>query len=121
VIDIHRDSVRKEKTTINIDGKKYARLLFVVGEDHANFEKNLEFADKLYSAIEERYPGLCRAVLIKNKSKGDGIYNQDLSERSLLLEVGGVDNNLEELNNAVEVFAEEFSKLVWEEKNAGQF
>lgn len=121
VIDIHRDSFRKERTTININDKKYARLLFVVGEDHANFEKNLEFADRLYYAIEEKYPGLCRGVLIKNKSQGDGIYNQDLSERSLLLEVGGVDNNLEELHNAVEVFAEEFSKLVWEEKNAGQF
>ncbi|NAW45101.1 stage II sporulation protein P, partial [Salmonella sp. gx-f4] len=59
------------------------------------------------------YPGLSRGVFIKSKSEGNGIYNQDLSNRSILLEFGGVDNNLEELYNAVDAFAKVFSDYYW--------
>ncbi|MEA3320937.1 MAG: stage II sporulation protein P [Bacillota bacterium] len=121
LIDIHRDSVRKDKTHINIDGKDFAKLLFIVGEENKNFEDNLEFASKLHYAIEEHFPGLSRGVVIKNKSEGDGIYNQDLSDRSILLEVGGVDNTMKELDNSVEVFAKYFSELIWVDKDVGDF
>lgn len=121
LIDIHRDSVRKDKTHIKINGKDYAKLLFIVGEENKNFKENLDFASNLHYAIEEHFPGLSRGVVIKNKSEGDGIYNQDLSNRSILLEVGGVDNTMEELDNSVEVFAKYFSELVWEDKDVGDF
>ncbi|NLP52123.1 stage II sporulation protein P [Sutcliffiella horikoshii] len=121
LIDIHRDSVRKDKTHIKINGKDYAKLLFIVGEENKNFKENLDFASNLHYAIEEHFPGLSRGVVIKNKSEGDGIYNQDLSDRSILLEVGGVDNTMVELDNSVEVFAKYFSELVWEDKDVGDF
>ena len=38
-IDIHRDSVSKDITTVNIDGKDYARILFVIGLEHNNYEE----------------------------------------------------------------------------------
>ncbi len=113
LIDIHRDSQPKNITTITINQKKYARLFFVVGKEHKNFEKNLEFAKKLNSELEKKYPGISRGVFIKGKSEGNGVYNQDLTERALLLEFGGMDNDLTELYNSIEAFAEIFSDYYW--------
>lgn len=121
LIDIHRDALRKEKTTEVIDGKSYARLLFVVGTAHKGYEKNLEFAERIHNAIEKKYPGLSRGVIPKGKSTGNGLYNQDLSNRAILLEVGGVDNNLEEARNSIKAFADIYSEIVWEEREAEEF
>ncbi|WP_246277231.1 stage II sporulation protein P [Neobacillus endophyticus] len=120
-IDIHRDSIRGAKTTITINGKSYARLDFILGESNPHFKENLEFAKALHEALEKKYPGLSRGVLSKNKSMGNGLYNQDLSPRSILIEVGGVDNNYQELKNAMEAFAEVFSEYYWKMKNAGSY
>ncbi|MFK9120379.1 stage II sporulation protein P [Peribacillus frigoritolerans] len=114
LIDIHRDSQRKPITTTTIQGKEYARLFFIVGKEHKNFEKNLEYAKEINKKFEEKYPGLSRGVFIKGKDEGNGIYNQDISDKSLLIEFGGVDNNLTELSNTIKAFAEVFSDNYWE-------
>ena len=120
-VDIHRDSARRDITTIDIKNKSYARLFFVVGEGHKNFQANLEIAELLHFALEKKYPGLSRGVFTKDSTQGNGKYNQDLSNRSILLEVGGVDNNLEELQNGIHAFSDVFSNFIWEEKGAGEF
>ncbi|MFJ8069552.1 stage II sporulation protein P [Peribacillus sp. NPDC096447] len=114
LIDIHRDSQRKAVTTTTIQGKEYARLFFIVGKEHKNYEKNLEYAKEINKKFEEKYPGLSRGVFIKGKDEGNGIYNQDISEKALLVEFGGVDNNLTELSNTIKAFAEVFSDNYWE-------
>jgi stage II sporulation protein P len=121
MIDIHRDSLRKNKTTTSINGKSYARLDFIVGEANPNFKQNLELAKQLHAAVEKKYPGLSRGVFSKDKTMGNAVYNQDLSPRAILIEVGGVDNNLEELQNAMDAFADVFSQYYWQMKGAGQF
>jgi stage II sporulation protein P len=113
LIDIHRDSKRKSITTTDINGKKYARIDIIVGKEHKNYPENLNYAKELNAKLEKLYPGLSRGVFIKSYSEGNGIYNQDLSNRSILLEFGGVDNNLKELNNAVDAFAKAFSDYYW--------
>src|SRR5690606_19967056 len=92
MFDIHRDSARKNVTTKEINGKPYAKLYFVVGTAHPNYGKNLQFASKLNKLLEEKYPGLSRGVLDKSKAKGNGIYNQDLFDHNLVVEIGGIDN-----------------------------
>ncbi|MDF2000567.1 stage II sporulation protein P [Peribacillus frigoritolerans] len=114
LIDIHRDSQRKAVTTTTIQGKEYARLFFIVGKEHKNYEKNLEYAKEINKKFEEKYPGLSRGVFIKGKDEGNGIYNQDISDKALLVEFGGVDNNLTELSNTIKAFAEVFSDNYWE-------
>ena len=37
---------------------------------------------------------LSRGVFGKDKTQGNGIYNQDLSKGALLVEFGGVDNHM---------------------------
>ena len=36
-IDLHRDSISKELSTVTINNKNYAKVLFVVGQDHQNW------------------------------------------------------------------------------------
>ncbi|GIN21358.1 stage II sporulation protein P [Siminovitchia fordii] len=115
-IDIHRDSLRRAVTTTTVNGEKFAKCLFVVGEAHPNYEKNLEFATNLHHSIQKKYPGLSRGVFGKTKAGGNnGVYNQDLSENSLLIEIGGVDNTEEELNRTVDALADVISDYYWGE------
>ncbi|MBS4174927.1 stage II sporulation protein P [Bacillus sp. FJAT-49736] len=112
-IDIHRDSQRKSITTTEIRGKKYARIDIIVGKENSNYKENLNYAKELNTKLEQQFPGISRGIFIKTRSDGNGVYNQDLSNRSILLEFGGVDNNLEELYNAVDAFAKVFSEYYW--------
>lgn len=120
MIDLHRDSLRRVKTTCRVNNKSYARLDFIIGEANPNFKQNLAMAKELHAAIEKKYPGLSRGVFSKDKSMGNGVYNQDLSPRAILIEVGGVDNNLTELQNSMEAFSEVFSDYYWKLRNARQ-
>ena len=110
-IDIHRDSARKESTTSTINGKKFARLYFVVGQEHESYKENLMFAKEMHEKFEERYPGLSKGVYLKTRAEGNGVYNQDISNRSILVEVGGIDNDKSELSNTIDAFSEVFKEL----------
>jgi stage II sporulation protein P len=112
-IDLHRDSVRKDSTTANINNKPYAKLVFVIGEENKNFQQNLKFANELHQWLNKNYPGISKGVLPKKGIGVDGVYNQDLSKNSLVVEVGGVDNNMKELKNTVEALAEAISQIYW--------
>ncbi len=113
-IDIHRDAKRKEHTTLNLNGKKYAKLAFVVGAEHANYEKNLKLAKEMHSLLNKKYPGISRAVIEKGGKGTNGKFNQDLSENAMLIEFGGVDNTFEELFLSAEALADVFSEFYWQ-------
>jgi len=112
-IDLHRDSFRKDSTTAIINNKPYAKLVFVIGEENKNFQRNVKFANELHQFLNKNYPGISKGVLPKKGIGVDGVYNQDLSGNSLVVEVGGVDNNMKELKNTVEALAEAISQLYW--------
>src|SRR5690625_4233584 len=114
VFDLHRDSVPRDITTKTIDNKDYAKILFVIGAEYSGYEKNLALAKELNTLIEEKYPGLSRGIIKKEGPGSNGVYNQDLSENSLLIEFGGYDNTLEELYRTADAVAEIFSKFYWE-------
>lgn len=116
LIDIHRDSKRKKHTTITIRGKEYAKIAFVIGGNNPNYEKNAALANKLHKALEKKYPGISRGVMKQGGSSHNGIYNQDLSGNSMLIEVGGVDNTFEEMYMTVDAFTEVFSEFYWDAK-----
>lgn len=117
-IDIHRDSSRRDITTKTLNGKDYAKLFFVVGKGNEKYEKNLQFTKKLNTELENRYPGISRGIFLKPNSMGNGVYNQDVSEKAILIEVGGVDNNLDEVYRSIDVFSEVFSDVYWKESKA---
>ncbi|MDR7071237.1 stage II sporulation protein P [Fictibacillus barbaricus] len=117
IFDLHRDSSRRKTTTATIDGKSYARVLFVIGTANPHFEKNQEMAKEIDQILSKKFPGLSRGVIGKNKTKGNGVYNQDLSDHSLLIEFGGVDNNMDELYRSADAVADAVAQYYWNKKN----
>ena len=47
--------------------------------------------------------------------RNDVIFNQDLSPRAILIELGGVDNTLDEINNTLKVISEVLNEYIIEE------
>ncbi len=104
-IDLHRDSVGKDKTTTTINGKSYARVMFLVGLEHENYQKNLDLATRLDELISQFDSTLSRGIYQKEGPGVNGIYNQDFSSKAILIEVGGQYNTIEEVANTIEVMA----------------
>lgn len=114
VFDLHRDSLPREQTTKVIEEEAFAKILMVVGAENKNFEQNLRIATTLHELINEKYPGLSRGVITKEGPGSNGVYNQDLLDNALLIEMGGYDNTLEELYRTTDVIAEVFSDYYWD-------
>ena len=100
VLDVHRDAIQREdgtrvKPVVEIDGQKAAQVMIICGADLngnlPNFKQNLRFASRWQDQMETLYPGLARPVLFDYR-----YYNQDLTTGSLLIEMGGHGNTLQE-------------------------
>ncbi len=118
-IDIHRDSSKYEKTTAEINGEKYARLLFVIGLDNKDYELNMKMANKLRQLIEDYNKDLFRGIMKKSGKGVNGIYNQDFNPNTILIEVGGQYNSIEEVNNTLKVLAKILANYI-EDDNYGK-
>lgn len=104
-IDFHRDSSLKSKTTTTIDGKSYARVMFLVGLEHDNYNANLKVATDLNNLIKAQYPGLTRGIYKKKGPGVNGIYNQDFNSNCILIEMGGQYNTMLEVSNTIDILA----------------
>ena len=101
LIDLHRDSVKYKQTLYTKDNKKYAKVMFVVTTKHKSYKKNLKFAEYLDNKLNQDYKGLSKGIY----KRSDVIFNQDLNDNAILIELGGVDNQIEELNNTLEILS----------------
>ncbi len=111
-IDLHRDSVNKNITTVNIKDKSYAKILFVLGLEHKNYTQNLKEIEKINNILEKNYPGISRGIYKKSGTGVNGIYNQDFSSKCMLVEVGGHENNLEEVANTIDALANSLKEYI---------
>ncbi|OIK09288.1 hypothetical protein BIV60_24430 [Bacillus sp. MUM 116] len=115
--DIHRDSSRRKVTTIKIHGKEYARIVFVISSSNNHYKENLHFAKLIHEKLEKMYPGLSRGVLSKsNEDNLQNTYNQDLLGKSALIEIGGVDNTLDEEYRSADALAKVMKEILTEEQ-----
>ena len=115
-IDVHRDSVKRNITTTEINGVKYARIMFVLGLENENYQENKSLMQKLDNYLNENYEGLSRGIYEKQGSGVNGVYNQDFSPNTILIEFGGVDNTILEVANSVKVVAEALYNVINEDK-----
>ena len=104
-LDLHRDSVSE---TIVIDNKRYAKMMFVLGMNHSNYEKNEVIVKKLYNYLDIKYKGIVKDTLYAKKN----IFNQDFNENVFLIEIGGNENTLEEAYNSAMVLADAISSVI---------
>lgn len=87
MFDIHRDAVPKQHYVTKVDGQDMTKIRIVLGRRNQNLSANKELAYKIKSVADKNYPGLIKDIFI-----GHGSYNQELSPRSLLFEIGTYEN-----------------------------
>ena len=102
VLDVHRDAIETEggsryAPVCTVDGRQAAQVMIICGCDNGTtvqlpaWRQNLRFAAAWERSMESRCPGFTRPVLFSYR-----FYNQDLTTGSLLIEIGGHGNNLNE-------------------------
>lgn len=114
-IDLHRDSVKKELSTVTIDNKDYAKVLFVIGKEHNNYEQNLQFTTSIDNIIKKYYPTLSKGILQKEGPGVNGIYNQDIDQKVILIEVGAQENTIDEVTNTLDIISNIIKEKINEE------
>lgn len=123
IIDLHRDAPSagaaesRRITTATVAGEEMAGILFMVGTDglgleHPNWRENHRLAQKVSQLMEQMYPGLSRGVRTSRAR-----YNQHLFPRMLLVELGGVENTMEEVTRAAEYLADVLAAIINEERD----
>ncbi len=111
VIDFHRDAAKRNITTLQVGEESYAKVIFVIGEEHPNFKWNAQIAKAVSDEMNRLVPGISRGTLPKYGKGVDGVYNQDLSKNALLVELGGPDNSEVELNRTIAILARALSNV----------
>lgn len=111
-IDVHRDSLTRDKTTIMIGDKSYAKILFIVGLENKNYQGNYEFTEKISNKLNEKYPNISKGIYKKSGVGVNGIYNQDFSSHTILIEIGGYENTTVEVLNSTLAFGECFMEVI---------
>ncbi len=110
LFDLHRDAEGRDKTTVQFENVNYAQVYFVVGTVNPDWEQNLKFAELIHEKLNVHVPELSKGIYLKDKTSGNGEYNQSLSGSSALIEVGGVENTLAESYRTIDVLA----KVIYE-------
>ena len=118
-LDIHRDAIEQSggvrvKPTAVVNGKKAAQVMIIAGVDDGTMDfpewkENMKFASALQTRMETDYKGLTRAVMVCHRR-----YNMYLTENSLLVEVGGHANTLDEAIYSGEMIGKSLVKVLKE-------
>lgn len=116
VLDIHRDAIGGENCAyqpyITVDGKEAAQIMIISGCDDGtlgmpDYMQNFHFACSLQKQLEADNSGFTRPVLFDYRH-----YNQDLTNGSLLIEVGSHGNTLEQVQYAGQLLGRSLGKLL---------
>lgn len=113
-IDLHRDSIGYDLTTLKTDDKTYAKVLFIVGLENKNYQENMKLMDNICEKMNKQYKGICKGLYKKQGEGVNGVYNQDIDKNVLLIELGGVDNTTEEISNTLDVFVKSLKEYIGE-------
>lgn len=117
-IDLHRDAYDYTgEDTLTIDGKSVAKVMLVVGTGEGNngtpilprpdYKSNYAYAKKITDAVNAQVKGLAKDVRV-NKSR----YNQHISKRAILVEMGYTGNNLDEVLASVPYLAKAIATTI---------
>ena len=110
IIDMHRDAYSKSSWTpasLTLDESDTARLMFLVGTGEDGFtekplwEENYALANTMVQYLQAIDPQLCKDVNVKTQR-----YNQHVSTKCVLVEVGHCENTLDAALISVEYLAQ---------------
>lgn len=118
-LDIHRDAIEQSggvrvKPTAVVNGKKAAQVMIIAGVDDGTMDfpkwkENMKFASALQTRMEADFKGLTRAAMVCHRR-----YNMYLTTNSLLIEVGGHANTLDEAIYSGEMIGKSLARVLKE-------
>ena len=114
IIDLHRDaapSSASEGKYAVIDGKRVAKFSLVVGQQNENYVELYDYAKKVSEKAGGMYNGFGGPIIERNYR-----YNEYVSNRSLLLEIGNNRNTIEEARLCGRYFAEVLASIIKSEQ-----
>lgn len=101
IIDLHRDAIPREASYLDTGDKTYAKLMPVIGGLSENAPMITERASTLSDIMNAKVHGIMRSTMTR-----EAWYNQQVSDKTILIECGGDVNPFEEVKNSMEVLAE---------------
>lgn len=115
LLDLHRDSGPAKLATLG--GQQVAMIDIVIGKGDStlkqpHWEKNLELANQVKATMDQMYPGLFAAIIVKSPDT----YNQDLENGAILFEIGSAQNTMEEALRGADLLANVLARIVQEGK-----
>ncbi len=117
IIDIHRDGadtyssyekVLESTSRVKMNDEYIATFALVIGKKNKNIEELKRIANIVKSISDELYPGLCRGVSVKD----DTYLNQNISDYSLLIEMGSHLNSYNEVKATADFVSEILYKAI---------
>lgn len=106
IVDVHRDAVPPEVYRKVVAGKEVTKIKMVVGRRNPKMSENLKFAQNIKSYMDKHKPGMIEGIFI---AKGN--YNQELSPRAMLIEVGAHTNSRYAAESGVALFSEAIPRV----------
>jgi len=119
-LDIHRnynDRLKDpDKEVVIINGERVAKFFIVIGTGEGisggfsqkpNWRENYQFALKITNKANEKYPGLADDILVRT-----GRYNQHISNRAILIEIGNHLTTFNEAKKTAKYLAEILSEVI---------
>lgn len=105
-VDLHRDSVSRSISTVTIGDTNYAKVMFLIGMENAGHAANEALTIQIEEYLNSHYEGISRGIYRKSGTGVNGVYNQDFSPNVILIEIGGMENTLEEVYHTCLAIAE---------------
>jgi stage II sporulation protein P len=120
-IDLHRNAYHEgaknpDDEVVIINGERVAKLFVVIGtgegfvggfSEKPNWKENYKFAMRLTNKLNELYPGIAKPIYVKPSR-----YNQHVSTKAILIEVGSNLTTLEEAKRTTKYLAQALSQIL---------
>ena len=109
IIDLHRDATAAEVAgqVEKVNGKTCSVYSYVLSNTTNTYSANKAFLDRLNGIAAADYGGYTGNILERPYW-----YNQELCEKSVLIEMGNNRNNIKDVRRCAEVFGEILSKAL---------
>lgn len=107
LFDVHRDAGPWDLYGEKVKGRWVTQVRLVVGRENPQMQANLNYAKQLKAVADDLYPGLMKGIFL-----GRDAFNQDLSSRAVLIEVGTEQNALPSARKGMSMFADVVDRWV---------
>ena len=110
-VDIGMSNEEYDKTTIEVDNKKYAKIEFIIGTNNSKYLENKKVVEDIKNKLDNEILEIAKVTEVGGDNT-EGVFNQDYSSNLIVLNLGGSENTIEEVNNSLEVFAKVLGEYI---------